>query len=135
MNVQGLRAGDLMHTGVETISEACTLAEATRLMHDRHVSSLVVERENESDALGIVTRKDVVVALLSDGHGMEPLLVRDVMSKPAITVPPELAISHCIRLMRTAGVRRMPVEKDGRLVGILSNSDLFRWLAGQLGGA
>jgi CBS domain-containing protein len=135
MNIKGLCAGDLMHKGVQTVSEAIPLVDAARLMHKLHVSSLVVEKANANDAFGILTRKDVVVALSSDMPGMEPLLVKDVMTKPAITVAPELAIGHCLKMMRMAGVRRMPVEKDGRLIGILSNSDLFRWYAENLASA
>lgn len=132
MNLKGVLVGDMMHTDVATVSGEMPLADAAKLMYDRHVSSLVVDKEDPSDAFGMLTRKDVVVALSSDLPGMEPLFVRDVMSKPAITVAPELALSHCIRLMRMAGVRRIPVEKEGRLVGILSNSDIFGWFARHL---
>lgn len=128
MNMQHLCVGDLMRQGVRTVSEDVPLAEAARLMHELQVSSLVVEQENASDAFGILTRKDIVEALCSEMPGLGPLLVRDVMTKPAITVAPELALSHCLRLMRMAGIRRAPVVKEGRLVGILSNTDVFRWL-------
>ncbi|MBP8129774.1 MAG: CBS domain-containing protein [Candidatus Hydrogenedentes bacterium] len=128
MNMQDLRVGNLMHEGVRTVSEAIPLRDAARFMHDLGVSSLVVEQVDPSDAFGILTRKDIVEALCSEMPGVGPLLVSDVMTKPAITVAPELAISHCLRLMRMAGIRRAPVVKDGRLVGILSNSDVFRWL-------
>jgi CBS domain-containing protein len=126
MNVKGLCVGDLMHKEVQTVPESAPLVEAALLMHRLNVSSLVVEKEGASDAFGILTRKDVVMALSSDVPGADPLLVKDVMTKPAITVAPELSIGQCLRLMRMAGVRRMPVESGGRLVGILSNSDLFR---------
>lgn len=128
MNMQQLCVGDLMHAHVCTVAEATPLIEAARLMYDLHISSLVVSQENSRDALGILTRKDVVEALSSDLPGSDTLLVSDVMTKPAITVPPELAINHCVRLMRMAGVRRVPVVRNGQLAGILSNSDLFRWL-------
>jgi len=117
-----------MHAGVRTVTEDALLLDAARLMHDLGVSSLVVEQESASGALGILTRKDIVEALCSEMPGMAPLRVRDVMTKPAIYVTPELAIRHCMRLMRMAGIRRAPVVKNGRLVGVLSNTDVFRWL-------
>lgn len=126
--MQHLCVGDLMHSNVSTVAEATPLVEAARLMYDLRVSSLVVNQESDRDAFGILTRKDIVEALSSDLPGSDTLLVKDVMTKPAIVVPPELAIAHCVRLMRMAGVRRVPVVKNGQLVGILSNSDLFRWL-------
>lgn len=126
--MQHLCVGDLMHADVRTVAEATPLIEAARRMYDQHVSSLVVNRESDRDAFGILTRKDIVEALSSDLPGSDSLLVKDVMTKPAIIVPPELAIGHCVRLMRMAGVRRVPVVKNGQLAGILSNSDLFHWL-------
>lgn len=127
MNIQSLCVGDLMHPVVKTVTESMPLEEAAKLMYDLHVSSLVIEKENERDAFGILTRKDLVETLCADLPGGDALLVQDVMTKPAITVPPELSLSHCLKLMRMAGVRRVPVVREGRLVGILSNSDVFRW--------
>ncbi len=127
MKIEDLSAGDLMQAHVVTVPETALLADAARIIHDRHVSSLVVEKLGRGDAFGILTRKDIVVAFSSIMPGCEPLLVRDAMTKPAITVAPELSIAHCMRLMRMAGIRRIPIEKDGALVGILSNSDLLRW--------
>lgn len=126
--MQHVCVGDLMRSNVNTVAEATPLSEAAKLMYDQRVSSLVVNQEDDRDALGILTRKDIVEALSSDLPGSDTLLVKDVMTKPAIVVPPELAVAHCVRLMRMAGVRRVPVVKNGQLVGILSNSDLFHWL-------
>ena len=124
MNIEEICVGDLMNRSVKTVVESLPLLHAARLMYETHVSSLVVEKKNKGDALGMLTRKDIVGALAIPG--MESLLVRDVMTKPAITVTPDLALYHCIRLMRMTGVRRVPVVQDGNIVGILSNSDIFR---------
>ena len=127
MNIENLRVGDLMHPVVKTVTESMPLEEAARLMYELHVSSLVIEKENENDAFGILTRKDLVEALCAGLSGDDALLVQDVMTKPAITVAPELSLSHCLKLMRMAGVRRVPVVQGGALAGILSNTDVFRW--------
>jgi len=104
------------------------------MMLEGEVSSLVVERKDESDAFGIVTRKDIVEGLVSLEIDDGALLVEDVMAKPAITVPPDLSLGHCLQMMRMAGVRRMPVVDAKGLVGILSNSDVFKHLAANIGG-
>ena len=62
-----------------------------------------------------------------------PLLVEDVMTKPAITVSPELALRDCVQMMRMVGVRRLPVADGRGLVGILSNTDLFHYLTSAIG--
>ena len=128
MDVAGVCARDLMRTDVRTVSEKTTLLAAAKLMQDKKVSSLVVEPSGAHDAFGIVTRKDVVEALLLSRGDVERLLVIDVMTKPAIFVAPDLSIAHCVRMMRMVGVRRVPVVDSGKLVGILSNTDVFRHL-------
>jgi len=129
MDIQSVCVADIMHAHVHTVTEDTPLAAAVCRMHQLGTSSLVVEKKTPNDAFGIVTRKDLVMAFLVNLHGIKPAQVRDVMTKPSITVEPELALEHAMHLMRMAGVRRLPVVKDGRLVGILSNSDLFRCLA------
>jgi len=121
-----------MNREARTIAQDASLQSAAKRMSEWGVSSLVVEPEDAHDAFGIVTRKDVVEAYDTAGAGTMPLLVEDVMTKPAITVNPELSLHQCLQLMRLVGVRRVPVVKDGALVGILSNTDVFRHLAGTL---
>jgi CBS domain-containing protein len=132
MDFSELTAGELMVKDVKTISQTMTMVEAAKLMHDLDVSCLVVERAAENDAFGIVTRKDIVEALVEESMAPMAQLVSDVMSKPAITVAPYLSIVHCLQYMRMVGVRRLPVVESGTLVGILSNTDMFKSLADRI---
>jgi len=132
MNMHGLCARDLMQADVKTVTEKTSLRDAARMMYEGGVSSLVVERKDESDAFGIITRKDVVEGLVSLEIDDRALLVEDVMAKPAITVAPELSIGHCLQMMRMAGVRRIPVVDAEGLVGMLSNTDVFKHLAANI---
>ncbi|MBN2311261.1 MAG: CBS domain-containing protein [Candidatus Hydrogenedentes bacterium] len=130
MDATAICVRDLMRTDVVTTEETASLVEVARKMRDLDVSSLVVERKNERDALGMITRKDVVEALVSAEGGESALLAGDVMTKPALSVSPDVSIALCMQMMRMVGVRRMPVVDGNRLVGILSNTDVFRhWVA------
>ncbi len=129
MNVTKVCAKDLMQKDVKTVAEKTTVLAAAKMMRDCGLSSLVVERNNEHDALGIITRKDVVAALLAGDMGGGPELVGEIMTKPTITVSPDLSIENCLRMMRMTGVRRLPVVDGNKLVGILSNTDVFKCLA------
>jgi acetoin utilization protein AcuB len=53
------------------------------------------------------------------------LLVGERMKHPVITIPPELPIVEALNLMKREKIRRTPVEKDGRLLGIVSDKDLL----------
>jgi len=54
------------------------------------------------------------------------------MSSPALTVPASLSVEHCLRMMKMVGIRRLPVVEDDRLVGILSNTDVFTRIVEEL---
>lgn len=128
MRIRKTRIKEIMKTGVETIAKEVSLTDAVKKMHDLKVSSLVVEPDNDLDAYGIVTRKDIVEALIIDVEDDFICLVEDIMSKPAITLDGNLSIENGFRMMRMAGVRRLPVVEGGRLVGLVSNTDVFNWL-------
>ena len=129
MDVKITRVEDLMQTDVKTVRKDVELLSATKMMRDFNVSSLVVEPEDDSDAFGIITRKDIVEAIVMDPTGGLSLVVDDVMTKPAFTVSAGLSISNCHQMMRMVGVRRLPVVDGAKLVGILSNADIFTKLA------
>ena len=99
------------------------------MMHDFGISSLIIAPDEEGDAFGIVTRKDIVAAIVTEAFQGTLQLVDDVMTKPAITVNKDFSIYNCQQLMRMVGVRRLPVVEGAELVGILSNSDIFAKLA------
>ena len=125
MGVDIIRVRDLMQTDVKTVQKDVKLLAATKMMRDFNVSSLVVEPENDGDAFGIITRKDIVEAMVMDSTGGISLVVDDIMTKPAFTINPGLSIPNCHQMMRLVGVRRLPVVDGDRLVGILSNADIF----------
>jgi CBS domain-containing protein len=125
MDVNITRVKDLMQTDVKTVRKDEKLLAATKMMRDFNVSSLVVEPEDERDTFGIITRKDIVEALVMDPTRGISLAVDDVMTKPALHVGSGLSISNCHRMMRMVGVRRLPVVDGTKLVGILSNADIF----------
>ena len=125
MDAKKIMVKDLMKTDPKTVKKDVTLFTAIKMMHDFGVSSLIIEPESDGDAFGIITRKDVVEAIVMDPAGGTSLLVDDVMTKPAITVNSGLSISNCHQMMRMVGIRRLPVVDGTKLIGILSNANIF----------
>jgi CBS domain-containing protein len=132
MDANRIRVKDLMKADAKTVNKDVTLFTAIKMMHDLGVSSLIIEPESDRDAFGIITRKDVVEAIVMDPAGGTSLLVDDVMTKPAITVNSGLSISNCHQMMRMVGVRRLPVVDGTKLIGILSNANIFEKLVEDL---
>ena len=124
-DVRFARAADVMTEGVLSIEGTATVADAVRLMRQKKVSSLFVNRRGQEDAWGIVTRKDVVNKVVDPGKDPVEIRVFEIMSKPLITVSPGLALKYCARLFHSAGIRRAPVFDGKEIIGILSNTDIF----------
>lgn len=117
--------GDVMSKEVVFIDGKETVADAIKLMRDRGVSSLVVNRRNHEDAWGIVTRKDIVSKVVDPGKVPSRTKVFEIMTKPLITVSPGLALKYCARLLHHGGIRRAPVFDGKEIIGIVSNTDIF----------
>ena len=124
-DVRFAKAGDVMTKEVVCIEGTATAADAVRLMREKKVSSLFVNRRSQEDAWGIVTRKDVVNKVVNPGKDPNDVKVFEIMSKPLITVSPGLALKYCARLFDSAGIRRAPVFDGKEIIGILSNTDIF----------
>ena len=118
----------LMQTDLKLVSKGTTIFDAAKKMNDWDVSSLIVEPDVDGDAFGIITRKDIIEALVSGTIDGPALLVEHVMTKPVVTVNFGLSLYNCHQLMCMVGVRRLPVVDGAALVGILSNTDIFNKL-------
>ncbi len=124
-DVRFAKAADVMTRDVAFIDGAATAAEAIRIMRERKISCLVVNRRTPDDAWGIVTRKDVVNKIVDPGRDPDEVKVFEIMTKPLVMLSPGLALKYCARLMHNTGIRRAVVFDGKDIVGILSNSDIF----------
>jgi CBS domain-containing protein len=124
-DVRFAKAADVMTRDVAFIDGAATAAEAIKIMRERRVSSLVVNRRTPDDAWGIVTRKDLVNKIVDPGKDPDEVKVFEIMTKPLVMLSPGLALKYCARLMHNTGIRRAVVFDGKDIVGILSNTDIF----------
>ena len=119
-----LRARDIMQTEVATVLPELTVQDAAALMRHQGVRSLVVEKESEDDAYGLITYADIVTKVLAQGFDPAEIRVDEVMTKPLIVVNPSLKVEMIARLFAQHRVGHAPVIEDHRLVGIVSMTDL-----------
>lgn len=117
---------DLMQKNITFIKETESLENAIRIMSQKKVTSLIVEKEHPQDAYGIITRKDLIIELSENWDSLKTLKVSDLSTKPVISIEAGVGVKHAARLMRLAGVRRLVVYESDKLVGIISNADLFQ---------
>jgi predicted transcriptional regulator len=124
-----LTVAELMTRTLHTIKESEPLAVAVQKMAAAKISSLVVLKAHDRDAYGILTRKDIVVEAAEGWDGLATLKVHDLATKPAVEIQAGVGVKHAVRLMRLVGVRRLLVLDGDKLVGVISNSDIFKRLA------
>ncbi len=113
--------GDLLSRGPVTIAASATVGDAARRMRDEQISSILVE----ADTWGIVTDRDLRSRVLAEGRGAD-LPVRDVASFPLRTAPAETPVYGAWLTMLEEGINHLPVTRDGRIVGVLTDTDLLR---------
>jgi CBS domain-containing protein len=119
-----------LHEAPVTVPPECTIEEAARLMGTHGVGSLVVVSGDE--VVGIVTDRDIAVRGVGAGRALTTR-VNAVMSEHPVTIQGSADIFDAYRLLKDAGVRRLPVLEGGDLAGIITVDDLLVALVLELG--
>lgn len=119
-----MKVSDLMSRDVVTIRGSATVAEAVCLMRNKGIRTLIIERRHPQDAYGIVTETDIVQKVAAYGKDPKAMRVYEIMTKPCITIAPDLGIEYAARLFTNTGIRCAPVIK-GELLGIISATDIL----------
>ena len=116
----------LSRKGREIFSVApdAPVLEAIRAMALHHVGALLVM---QADTLhGIVSERDYARKVILMGRSSADTPVRDIMSSPVLTVPPEATVQQCMQIMTERRVRHLPVTDAGRVIGLVSIGDLVK---------
>ncbi len=117
-----MKVRDIMTTQVQWVARNTSLVEAAQMMAQQDFGSVPV---CEGDRLlGMVTDRDIVVRCVAKGQDCSSTTVDQVMSKPVHSVTPDTDVHQASDLMAQQQVRRLPVEDNGRLVGIVALGDM-----------
>jgi CBS domain-containing protein len=113
---------EIMTRDPRTVDASGTILEASHLMRDADIGDVVVMEDGRITA--IVTDRDIVVRGVAEGRDPDSTSVSDVCTTGVETIEPEASVDDALRLMREKDIRRLPVAKNGRPVGIISLGDL-----------
>ncbi|OKH33577.1 hypothetical protein NIES2119_22780 [[Phormidium ambiguum] IAM M-71] len=119
-----LKASDIMTKEVVTIRGAATAAEAVKLMREKGLHTLVVDRRHEQDAYGIVTDSDIVYKVTAFGLDPKKVRIYEIMTKPCVVVNPDLGVEYVARLFANTNIRIAPVIQN-ELLGVISVTDIL----------
>lgn len=116
---------------VMTADPACCvsetgLQEVSQMMIDHDCGEIpVVENQKTRLPIGVITDRDIVCRTVAQGLNPLDLTVADCMSKPCVTVTPDMSLSECSAIMEENKIRRVPVvDADGSCCGIVAQADL-----------
>ena len=124
-NTATLRVSDLMGSQVHTIDGLATVAEAMATMRRLQISSLVVNRRDDDDELGLITVSDLAREVITRDRAPERVNVYEIMSKPALAVRSGMLARYAVRLLVEFRVSRAPVvDEDGAPLGLVTLRDL-----------
>ena len=119
-----LKVKDVMNRKVITVKNDLKVREAVNQMNNHGIGCLVVlDRES---VVGMLTERDVLKRVVGEGRDPEKITVGKVMSKPLIAIDPEASLEETINLMFKEKIKKIPVVKDEKLLGLVTMTDIAR---------
>jgi len=115
----------VMSSPVTTMKASDALAVAAKKMVKQNIGSVVVLEGKEP--VGIITERDITRQVVK-GNSVLKKSAKKTMSKLRVTASPQMSVQQAFELMLKNEVRRLPVLSDGKLVGIVTEKDLMRWV-------
>ncbi len=119
-----LKVGDAMTRGVICVDVEDTVQKAADVMRKNDISSVIVTEKG--DGVGIITERDVISKIVAENKSPTKTKVSDVMTCPLITISPQSGIDDAARMMRDNDIHRLVVSDKGKIIGVLSDSDIVR---------
>jgi len=119
-----VRVRHVMKTEVDVVDGMTTVAHALRHMKYPETRTLIVDKRDADDEYGVVMFRDLARQVLAQDRSPERVNMYEVMSKPVVHVDPDMDIRYCTRLFDKFGLSRAPVLDDGRIVGLVSYTDI-----------
>ncbi|MFC1236150.1 MULTISPECIES: CBS domain-containing protein [unclassified Vibrio] len=119
-----VRVRDVMANSYVMVDGITTVKEGIRLARLHVVKALVVNKRNEDDEYGIVLMNDVAKKVLAQNRSVERTNIYEIMTKPALSVDPDMNVKYCARLFERFGVSRAPVIEDGKVIGMVSYNNI-----------
>ncbi|MDH4282524.1 MAG: CBS domain-containing protein [Myxococcales bacterium] len=124
--------GSLMKTHMIAVSPDATVAEAAKSMAKNEVGAVLVVRGGALE--GILSERDVVTGVIAKGKDPSKTRASEVATGEVVSVDVNTHVRTCAELLRSKGIRHLPVTENGKPVGILSSRDFLAYVVEGLEG-
>lgn len=119
-----IRVRDVMKSDVDVVNGMLTVTEALRTMKYPDTRTMIVDKRHEDDEYGVVMFRDMAKKVLARDHSPNRVNIYEIMSKPVISVHPDMDIRYCTRLLDRFGLSRAPVLENHKIIGLVSYTDI-----------
>lgn len=124
-----VHVGEIMTDEVVTITQSQSLVDASRVMVDANIKSVIVSDANDHP-VGILTSTDFV-RMAADGANPTEGSVAEHMTQDIVTIDSDAVVYEAADAMREQNISHLPVvENDGKLIGIVTTTDVAKYVSG-----
>jgi len=110
----------VMRSDVTLVNGRIEVLEALKIMKRVQATCLIIEKRHERDEYGLLLFSDIAKKVLARDRAPERVNVYEIMSKPVISVRPDMDIRYCARLFENFGISHAPVIENDKVIGIVS---------------
>lgn len=115
---------EIMTKDVAAVQLDATVAEAASIMTERGISGIVVMQADR--VAGVMTERDLIKRVIAVDRNPATVRMEEVMSHPAVCVPPHFSVFSSSRMMEKTNIRRLIVVDNKWLCGVVTQTDIFR---------
>jgi signal-transduction protein with cAMP-binding, CBS, and nucleotidyltransferase domain len=113
---------DLMSTNVNVFKNESTMDEVVKAMSDCDVDYVIVVQSKKPT--GIITERDVIVRMLTQGLDPSVVIARAVYTNPLVTIDETATVREAADLMKAWNIKHLPVTREGQIAGMLNYLDI-----------
>ena len=124
-SIETISVSSFMTRDVKTEKEDQNVLTAYRIMNENNIGCVIIVKKDDKP-IGIITERDVVRLLGSLNPSLLQIPLRDIMSKPVITISINSSLRDAIQTMQQNNIRRLVITDGERMVGIIRDKDIFR---------
>ncbi len=119
-----VRVRDVMAGTYVMVDGLMTVYEGIHLAKKHQVKALIVDKRHEDDEYGIVLMNDIAKKVLAQNRSPQRTNIYEIMTKPALSVSPDMNVKYCARLFERFGISRAPVIDCGKVIGMVSYNNI-----------
>lgn len=119
-----MKVENVMSNTYVVVDGLMTVAEGILLAKQKQVKELIIKKRHDNDEYGIVLLSDIAKKVLMQNRSAERTNIYEIMTKPVLSVSPDMNIKYCARLFERFGISRAPVIRHGEIIGMVSYNNI-----------